>query len=727
VALSPNSILAGPLLRRAEPSRVCIWIATNTDVTITGEIFAADTVLTGEYTQLGRGDDSSLQFGKELFVTLVSIEPLERKGVPQSKLFPTDQLLAYDLMIRERDRPYASGKRLPVLFPNIEDPQSGIAYRGLKLPTLNLASLAVPLNILHGSCRKFHGEQGDALVFADQIIAKNLGIPLKQGQPSNLDGRPSALVLTGDQIYADDVATPLVDHLLSMSHTLLGWDEIMPPRDHGGYPIPRAALGSPADQLKGIFTSQAMQNQLVSFGDFASMYLMSYGPALWPLKWPTKSAAPGIPGRNYYPNISDADWRGQIANLDRYKQTLPAARRVFANIPTYMVFDDHEVTDDWNLYEQFVTHVNNSPLARRVVANALAAYWLFQAWGDDPDVFKGLAGPIVRSLTSPNRTGSFENSMLGHGSWAFVAPTAPPIVLIDSRTQRGFDPDPRAKRGESKNPPRLMNANEAAHFTRLAAQAISSSPEGLLIIVAATPPFGVEAFEKFQKFLSKIKGPEQLDFEAWRANPGGWTDLLAATAAARPRSLIVLSGDVHYSFATRIGLRIKDQPQSIAGLQFTSSSLKNAIVAGSRTALLIGQWTNFPDQQFDIWQKPVHARSLQSADPTGGGSNESAGAVLNILQQAPIIVDPGFTRRVQIVEPPDFQLVLRLMPASDTQEAMILFDSGLGQLISDGRTATAIFHVADRPGSSRDKPRIMKIDLTTPPSPSRVRPSRNLP
>jgi hypothetical protein len=31
--------------------------------------------------------------------------------------------------------------------------------------------------------------------------------------------------------------------------------------------------------------------------------------------------------------------------------------------------------------------VHESPRARRVVANALAAYWALQGWGNNPDTF----------------------------------------------------------------------------------------------------------------------------------------------------------------------------------------------------------------------------------------------------------------------------------------------------------------------------------------------------
>src|SRR5919204_236762 len=77
----------------------------------------------------------------------------------------------------------------------------------------------------------------------------------------------------------------------------------------------------------------------------------------------------------------------ELADLDAARRALPAVRRVLANVPTYMIFDDHDVTDDWNLTREWHNQVWRSPGGRRVVANALAAYWAFQGWGNDPESF----------------------------------------------------------------------------------------------------------------------------------------------------------------------------------------------------------------------------------------------------------------------------------------------------------------------------------------------------
>ena len=62
-------------------------------------------------------------------------------------------------------------------------------------------------------------------------------------------------------------------------------------------------------------------------------------------------------------------------------------RRVLANIPSYMIFDDHEVTDDWNMTFSTWKKIYHDPLGMRIIQNALTAYALCQHWGNTPEQF----------------------------------------------------------------------------------------------------------------------------------------------------------------------------------------------------------------------------------------------------------------------------------------------------------------------------------------------------
>lgn len=69
-----------------------------------------------------------------------------------------------------------------------------------------------------------------------------------------------------------------------------------------------------------------------------------------------------------------------------------------AHLPCLMIFDDHDITDDWNLSAQWEETAYGHPFSRRIIGNALLGYLLCQAWGNDPDGCK----PLVRQCQASN-------------------------------------------------------------------------------------------------------------------------------------------------------------------------------------------------------------------------------------------------------------------------------------------------------------------------------------
>ena len=47
--------------------------------------------------------------------------------------------------------------------------------------------------------------------------------------------------------------------------------------------------------------------------------------------------------------MDSRDYLRSVETLTTFFDGLPKVRRALANVATYMVFDDHDVTDDWNI------------------------------------------------------------------------------------------------------------------------------------------------------------------------------------------------------------------------------------------------------------------------------------------------------------------------------------------------------------------------------------------
>ena len=325
---------------------------------------------------IGLGTATTVRLGQMLYVALVIASPINsNKGDNEYDTFPADEILAYDIEIfldninrgmRLNDIGLLSGER-------------SIAYNqvGISLPTFLLSGNDhTPSTILHGSCRKLHAEGEDCLAAADDIIAASV---------EDTSKRPKALFLTGDQIYADDVAMPLIQHITKFGIELLGWEEQI----HGlNKKLTEIGIGERQRVVRdhAKFTSQKAGNHLLSFGEFAAMYLLAWNAQNWP---EIIREGEGL-STNRYDNTTknhDDIYSKQIKELKHAYNALPKIRRVLANIPTYMIFDDHDITDDWNITKEWHENVKNSDCGKQIVCNALAAIWAFQAWGNNPDMY----------------------------------------------------------------------------------------------------------------------------------------------------------------------------------------------------------------------------------------------------------------------------------------------------------------------------------------------------
>jgi hypothetical protein len=475
-----NTLLAGPILRRAEPKRVCIWLATSQPVRVRAEIFDH-----GRDHQpgsrLGSGESERLQLGPRLFVHLI-------QAAPDGEAFPIGRLLIYDIGLLEGDDTSRQGLRDLGLVgrPN------GITYGNLPLPSFFLQAEASSLNILHGSCRLLHGKGEDALAAADGATARHA---------EDIARRPSALYLTGDQIYGDDVAGPLIGHVSRLGRELMGdGDDTSVPGTIRLSEVGIYGREKLAEAAK--LTSDTAGNHLFTFGEFAAMYLVAWSADTWPAAFPSASQA--IPSAQWLPGLKIMWQRRKYASetqsLARAHKALPAVRRVLANHPTYMIFDDHDVTDDWNLTSAWREGAHQSPTGRRFVANALAAYWAFQGWGNDPDLYDAAFKDTISGFLTQRGdidAATFENTLWSFDRWCFHVPTDPPTIFLDTRTQREYDSPEGAAR---------LIGRAGRKATMAAVERAGHQPGHPLILVSPVPVYGLALQERAQKVLKVMVG-----------------------------------------------------------------------------------------------------------------------------------------------------------------------------------------------------------------------------
>lgn len=450
-------VLLGPMVRRVTPDAVSVFIATS--VAATAQLAVRPGRLLA--TQLGDGD-----FAPNPVVTLDRLGDRLWVGLVQARL-PGDsargQVYSYDVRITEG----ATRRGLRELGElgdgfSADDIQDSIplGYTAGFLPSFVVVPGDVTdLRLAQASCRKPHGgveDEPDALTILDEVIALSLGVSptmpaeelvvgqesvtLPEAPPPSNRQRPHQLLLTGDQIYADDVATALGVAITEAAGLLLGWEEHTP-----GVNLATSFMTAPGWRSR--FLDQAgfveapdvgsvdyAANHLLTFAEWCAMYVFAWSDALWkrtadglgvelPEPGERLFVSEGVKlldylallGQNVVPPtmtrwvelagkldefpkyVSDTWWETRDPAM-AFGATVRRVRRLLANVSTLTMFDDHDVTDDWYLNgdtaeamlaqdKDVATDGEISVVGPRLIRNALSAYAIFQHWGNVPDDF----------------------------------------------------------------------------------------------------------------------------------------------------------------------------------------------------------------------------------------------------------------------------------------------------------------------------------------------------
>jgi hypothetical protein len=329
------------------------------------------------------------------------------------------------------------------------------------------------------------------------------------------------------------------------------------------------------------------------------------------------------------------DVLGRLKQLRIFYEGLPYARRALANASCLMMFDDHEVTDDWTTTKQWVTNVRTRALGRDVMTNGMAAYLLFQDLGNDVTRYDGdtpnaraLAeveamfvdaagnlleiGPPPEVRTELERLFNFppasdpSRPLQQQATWSFqiTDPSSAPyeIALLDNRTKRGYDIVPAPGSPDLDDAPPADLSLEA-----IATQIQASPPAGskVSIFVAPLPVVGYPPMEELvQPLAMVIQGHRnsadpkdrhgdtfpwvEIDYEfgflfddpeAWDLNQPA-QEALFARLSSRP-AVVLLSGDIHFSMTGKVTYwtAAETPPNKLVPamrlVQLVSSALKN--------------------------------------------------------------------------------------------------------------------------------------------------------
>ncbi|WP_369809315.1 alkaline phosphatase family protein [Paraglaciecola sp. MB-3u-78] len=545
--ISLPKILAGPIVRRANARQVCFWLITNKAYKFSVKLFSQQQQTTWFDAQLDAQQLSQLQVGTHAFVNLLTLEP--------NAEILCGSRVNYDITLMDTD---GSETHLLELLPTL-------LYSGQSYPSFVIRKQIAQM--LHGSCRKPHHDSDDGLVIVDQQIELALA-----GQIET----PDLLMMSGDQVYTDDVAGPTlvaikqtIDSLCLFHEELEGAtignsDELFE-NPHCFYQRPELLPDDPstaktysqffAGKRKPIFTSANASNHLISFAEVMAMYILTWSPEMWQLVHISDETIPE-PFKQKFAE--------EQVIIEHFVAGLEKVRRALAHVRVYMIFDDHDITDDWNLTRGWEEAVYGNLFAKRIVGNALLGYWLCQGWGNDPTKLQPLFDSCSGFFTENGiqQHDELVQKILDWQHWHYCLETSPKLVVLDTRTQRW-----RSESSLSK-PSGLMDWEALCELQQ------DLIGQEAVIMVSAAPIFGVKLIEIIQRIFTFFGKALTVDAENWMAHKGTASVMLNIFRNRKtPPNFVILSGDVHYSFVYDITLRFRHNSPNIT--QITSSGIKN--------------------------------------------------------------------------------------------------------------------------------------------------------
>jgi len=535
-----NQIICGPIIRRLDAGQLVLWWVSNQKSEGSFSCFVNNKQLLQQ--SLGAEQVSHFRIGEKAVVHLLDIQ----------HQLPLDTVIEYELRLL-----VATG-----VYKDLNQQLPDICYPDQQRCSFSIESKLH--NLLHGSCRNPQHSSEDSLLAGDSKLADTL---------QDVQQRPSILILSGDQIYADHVAGPMLFAIHKVIEILGLNDEQLPAGDmttasqlhtDNPYYYRRKELLPLSEKSnfwrngkqQNIFTSTLVHNHLLSFAEVNAMYLLVWSPQLW-----QQINMAEMPICELYSELQQQE----LATIGAFSRNLAKVQRLLAHISCYMIFDDHDVTDDWNLTAAWEKAAYENPLSKRIIGNALFSYWLFQGWGNDPQQFPS---EFLQQADSYQREPNEQNqqriidTLYQFNHWHFAVRSSPKILVLDSRTQRW------RSQSNIHKPSGLMDWES---LCLLQQQLIG---ESAVILVSPAPIFGVKLIESVQRLATMLGQSLAVDAENWMAHPGSANTLLNIFRHSKtPRHFVILSGDVHYSFVYDIELRFRDSSPKI--WQITSSGIKN--------------------------------------------------------------------------------------------------------------------------------------------------------
>ncbi|WP_089101418.1 alkaline phosphatase D family protein [Streptomyces hyaluromycini] len=297
----------------------------------------------------------------------------------------------------------------------------------------------------------------------------------------------------------------------------------------------------------------------------------------------------------------------EVADYEEYTRLYheswldPEVRWLLSTVPSCMIFDDHDVIDDWNTSEAWLADLRASPWWQERLLSGLMSYWVHQHLGNLSPADLA-ADPVYAAVRSaPDGTEELRAFAAGADAdpasvrWSYRRDFGRVrLLMVDTRAARVLDEQSRA----------MLDPGEAEWLRE---QALDGRESYDHLLVGTSLPWllphlihDVEAWDaalcrgergaRWAEFGERLR--RAADLEHWAAFPESFAELAALFARTgsgpgAPASICVLSGDVHHAYVAEPAWPAGAAPDSRV-LQLTCSPVHNSVPPTIRVGFRFG-------------------------------------------------------------------------------------------------------------------------------------------
>jgi hypothetical protein len=271
---------------------------------------------------------------------------------------------------------------------------------------------------------------------------------------------------------------------------------------------------------------------------------------------------------------TDTEPGEQIADFEEYTRLYreswsnPDIRWLLSTVPTVMIFDDHDVHDDWNISWLWVEEMRRKAWWESRVTAAFMAYWLYQHLGnlsppelEEDAVFPRVkaeddAGPLLRRLA---HTWDRESAA---SRWAFYRDFGDTrLLVLDSRAARVLSDGKRQMIDDDEWDWVVEHSSGAFDHVIIASTLPVFLPIGIHHLQAWNEALCAGRWGRLAASLSE-RLRRAVDLEHWAAFNRSFEQLCdwlrsiarGAEETQPPATILLLGGDVHCSSVSEIDL-----------------------------------------------------------------------------------------------------------------------------------------------------------------------------